>query len=301
MHPTIELEISKIFNMYSYLETAGTGPVDQGSALRQSFDQLRRLRSYSPGVGLWGLFEEAIAASQGLQDLGDNLDRACTALRGSITSLAENALPELEEEWQRRKRVLEARRAELAPAWASRESELMDEIQRLFATPWEGPDTGRIKVNLVYSTVHAAKSRPFVLGVADQPLGNLIADMVHELLHRNSFGSARSGLWSKLQLFYFSTGIPHWLGHEITHTIITWAGCTISARVWDLDLDQVYHGFYDDTINPQQESLDALAEIWPAFEAGEIKPMELMRHASKAIGEAVGDAADSSPGSAGAS
>jgi len=282
-YPTLELEISRVLNLFSHLDARGSGPAAGAPGLVQSMERLARLRSYSPGVGLWGFFEEALAASQDLADLDDNIEHCCVELRRSVLAVAEGALEEFETEWQTRRAVLERRRTELAPAWATGQQAVMEEIKRLFSTPWEGADAERIAVSLVYATGHAAKSSPFVLGVAEQPVHALLADMVHELLHRNSFGSTRTGLWSKLQLYYFSTGVPAWLGHEVTHTIITWAGCTISARVWSLDLDKVYHGFYDDTISPRQSSLDALADIWRAYDAGQMKPMQLMRQATEAI------------------
>ena len=67
---------------------------------------------------------------------------------------------------------------------------LMRTIEATFATPWEGPDAERIDVHLLYGDGRAAKSRPLSLSVNDQPLDVLLCDIVHELLHRNTFGSA---------------------------------------------------------------------------------------------------------------
>lgn len=284
-HPTVVFYISPIYNLFHYLQTLTGKALSQPAALRQALEETMALRGYSPGSGLWGYFEEAFAASQEIDDLEAHLAAACQHLQTALLSLAGEATPWFEDEWQRRRVCLVRRREELADAWYPKEAELMQVIEDTFATPWEGPDAERIGVHLLYDSAHAAKSRPLTIGVNDQPLALLLCDIVHELLHRNTFGSARSGLWARLRLYYFSAGVSAGLGQEVTHAVITWAACAIGAQVWGLSFDQVYGSFYQETASPRPGSLDVMAELWPAYQAGELKLLAFVQQAVSRIGE----------------
>ncbi len=285
-HPTVVFYISPIYNLLHYLQTLTGKALSQPVSLRQALQETMALRGYSPGSGLWGYFEEAFAASQRMDDLEEHLAAACQRLQTALLNLATEAMPWFEDEWQRRRVCLVRRRDELVDAWYPKEAELMQVIEDTFATPWEGPDAEQIGVHLLYDSAHAAKSRPLTIGVNDQPLTLLLCDIVHELLHRNTFGSAKSGLWARLRLYYFSAGVSAWLGQEVTHAVITWAACAIGAQVWGLSFDQVYRSFYKETASPQPGSLDVMAELWPAYQAGKLKTLAFIQQAVSHTGEA---------------
>jgi len=283
-HPTLVFHISPIYNLFHYLrKLSGKAMGEQSALLAQAFQEMMALRHYSPGSGMWGYFEEVFAASQGTSDLEERLDVACQRLQATLLGLVDQALPLFEEEWQRWQASLFRRRNELMAIWYPREKTLMQMIEDTFATPWEGPDAKEIEVHLLYDPAHAAKSRPLTLGVDSQPLDLLLCDIVHELLHRNTFGPAKNGLWARLRLYYFTAGVPAWLGQEVTHAVITWAAWAISAQVWDLDFDLVYHSFYDETTDLRRRSLDVMAKLWPAYQAGQLKTKAFVRQAVDSI------------------
>lgn len=283
-YPALVFHISPIYNLFRYLYTLTGKALDrQSTPFVPALQEMMLLKSYSSGLGLWGYFEEAFAASQKVKELKENLATACQHLQTTLLNLATEAMPEFKAEWQRRRAHLIRCRDELAAAWYPKEAMLMQAIEAAFATPWEGPEAERIDVHLLYGDGRAARSRPLSLSANSQPLDILLCDIVHELLHRNTFGSAKDGLWAKLRLYYFAEGISLSLGNEITHAVITWAACTISAQVWDLDFQQVYHSSYEGTINPRASSLDVMADLWPAYQAGELKTVEFIRRAVDGI------------------
>lgn len=286
-YPTLSFTISPICNLFQYLEELTQKGAGRQTPFVGSLQSLNHLRNYSPGTGLWGVFEEALAASLEPGDLDEQLNSAAERINSAIKQLVAEALPEYGPQWQEMLGILERRRDEIVAAWYPREEALMKAIVDQFGTPWEGDDADIIQVSLIHATGHKAKSRPFILGVGEKTSNLVLCDIVHELLHRNSFGSAKTGLWSKLQLFYFTAGVPAPLGHEVTHTIITWGGCSITADIFDLDEEELFRGFYADTVSPTRASLDALAPIWAKYRAGEMKVLPFMQQAVESIRNAV--------------
>lgn len=278
-YPTLVFHVSQFYNLLYYLNNRMADGPAQATPLDDARRQILRLRNYTPGAGLWGFFEEAMAASQTQDEVKQSLELAGQRLQVSISDLISRTLPAFDQEWQQISSQLHQRRDQLVKAWYPREQALMALVEKIFATPWPGEDAERIDVHMVYDVTHAARSRPLTLGVNGHSAELVICDLVHELLHRNSFGTAKGSLWSKLQLFYFSTGVPAWLGHEITHTVITWAACAMTAKIWEVDFEIAYSDFYRTTTDPQQSSLDAMAKVWPAFEAGEVSVIAFIKEA----------------------